>query len=311
MNADLQSMLSPAGTGAALAGELGTLMYIVLGLVFAGVIALTAYVVATKPGTVDNRWWIIGGGVVLPVVVLGVLLVRSFGVSAGLQAEAPTDAQRIRVTGHQWWWDVRYETPGGDVVLANELRLPVGEPVVIELGTADVIHSFWVPSLAGKVDMLPGRRTHLTLLPTVPGIFRGQCAEFCGLQHAWMAFFVVVEDAADFRAWLAAQAAPAAEPADEFLRRGQRAFFTAGCDECHTIRGTAARGNRGPDLTHVGSRQSLGAGVLSNHVGPMAGRMGGWIGGAQDLKPGNRMPSDNTLAGADLRAVADWLSSLK
>jgi cytochrome c oxidase subunit 2 len=214
----------------------------------------------------------------------------------------------VQAIGRQWWWDFRYTTPEGSAIaLANELHIPVGQPVEIVLATDDVIHSFWVPALAGKVDMVPGRTNRLVMTAATTGVYRGQCAEYCGLQHALMAFVVVAQPAPQFREWLAAQARPARAPTDAFRRRGQRLFFAARCQECHAIRGTAAEGRSGPDLTHVGSRLTLGAGILDNHAGTMAG----WIAGAQDLKRGNAMPSMNVFAGEDLRAVAAYLSGLK
>jgi cytochrome c oxidase subunit 2 len=170
-----------------------------------------------------------------------------------------------------------------------------------------VIHSFWVPSLAGKVDMIPGHRNRLVLRADEPGVHRGQCAEYCGGQHALMAIFVVVQSEADFQRWRVHQAREAAEPADEFLARGRAAFMRGGCAECHTVRGTEARGDLGPDLTHVGSRRSLAAGVLHNHVGTMAG----WIAGTQAIKPGSLMPDSRAYDGAELRALAAWLKSLE
>jgi cytochrome c oxidase subunit 2 len=192
-------------------------------------------------------------------------------------------------------------------VLANELRLPTGCVADITLSTGDVIHSFWVPALAGKVDMIPGHENRLIVHANREGVFRGQCAEYCGAQHAQMAFWVVVQPPEEFRRWLAHQARPAAEPTDEFLRVGRQAFFRGGCQECHAIRGTAATSTVGPDLTHVGGRLSLAAGALDNHIGAMAG----WIADAQTVKPGSLMPSTRTLSGRELRAVAAYLESLQ
>ena len=177
----------------------------------------------------------------------------------------------------------------------------------LELLTADVIHSFWVPSLAGKVDMIPGRSNRLVLRADEPGVFRGQCAEYCGAQHALMAFHVVVQAPADFQLWLEREAQSAPLPADTWLAEGYALFLRGGCQQCHTVRGTPARGTMGPDLTHVGARRALAAGVLDNHIGTMAG----WIAGAQDVKPGNFMPSLNVYTGRELRAVSAWLMSLQ
>jgi cytochrome c oxidase subunit 2 len=204
---------------------------------------------------------------------------------------------------------VRYEQPGAQahIVLANELHLPTDSPVELLLSSADVIHSFWVPALAGKVDMIPGRTTRLVLKSSAPGRFRGQCAEYCGGQHAWMALFVVAEPRERFDAWLAQQARPVEVPSDPFLKLGHDAFFKGGCDKCHAVRGTAATAQLGPDLTHVGSRESLAAGMFDNHAGTMAG----WIAGAQEVKPGNFMPSMAVYGGRELRSVSAWLESLE
>lgn len=253
--------------------------------------------------------FIIGGGVALPVVVLASLLSYSFVLGRDLTRPAGPDGLRIEVVGKQWWWEVRYLSPNGGppVVAANELRLPVGERVELLLEATDVIHSFWLPSLAGKRDMIPGRTNRLVLEASAPGVYRGQCAEYCGGPHALMAFYAIAEPPAEFAAWLEREAAPAATPADPFLAQGRDLFLNSGCGTCHTVRGTPADGTLGPDLTHLGARLSLGAGILPNNVGTIAG----WIADAQHLKPQNRMPSFNTFTGAQLRALAAWLASLQ
>jgi cytochrome c oxidase subunit 2 len=216
---------------------------------------------------------------------------------------------RVEIVGKQWWWEVRYHTTSAaePILSANELRIPIGTPVELLLSTSDVIHSFWVPPLAGKVDMIPGRTTRLVVRSDAEGTFRGQCAEYCGGQHAWMALFVVAEPRERFDAWLTQQARGVTVPNDPFLKLGYDAFFKGGCDECHAVRGTRATSTKGPDLTHVGGRESLAAGMLKNHIGTMAG----WIAGAQDVKPGNLMPSADVYTGQELRAVSAWLESLE
>ena len=308
--AGLQSVVEPAlGSGAALLHELGLVLYVGAALIFIAVMALTLYGVLAPAKRVAAARWVIGGGVVFPVVLLSVLLVYSLFIGNALPMHAPDEALRIHVTGKQWWWEVRYEgvRGAGPIVLANELRIPTGEPVQLRLATSDVIHSFWAPSLAGKVDMIPGRVNDLVLQLSEPGVYRGQCAEYCGGQHALMAFYVIAETPDDFRSWLTRESQPARTPADEFLRLGREMFFAGKCHDCHTIRGTSAAGQDGPDLTHVGSRRSLGAGALRNHIGTMAG----WIAGAQDVKPGNAMPSMNVYSGRELRALSAWLESLE
>jgi cytochrome c oxidase subunit 2 len=251
---------------------------------------------------------IVGGGVILPVVVLSPLLIYSF-LLAREPATIAGDALRIEVIGNQWWWEVRYFSPGADepVIAANELRLPVGRPVEITLRARDVIHSFWIPNLAGKTDMIPGRVNRMVIEAETPGVFRGQCAEYCGGPHALMAFYAVAMPPPAFEEWLEREARPAKVPQEELLARGHALFMESGCGTCHTIRGTPARGQLGPDLTHVGGRVSLGAGILPNNVGSIAG----WIADTQHLKPDNLMPSFDIFAGSELRALAAYLESLQ
>jgi cytochrome c oxidase subunit II len=308
-DAGAQSVLHAApGSGAELLHELGLVLYGGAAAIFVAVMCLALVAAFGRERRAHERRWIVGGGLIFPAVTLTTLLVYSLIIGDSLDAHAPEDALRIRIDGRQWWWDVRYESANGDaVVLANELHIPVGRPVHIELTTSDVIHSFWAPSLAGKVDMIPGRTNHLVLRADESGVYRGQCAEYCGGQHALMAFYVVAEAESSFQTWIARQAQPARAPEDPFLKLGYDMFFRGGCQQCHAIRGTPAAGREGPDLTHIGSRRSLAAGVLRNHMGTMAG----WIAGAQDLKPGNAMPSMNVYSGRELRALSAWLESLE
>ena len=301
-------MLDPASGPAGLMHEVGLVLYIGTAAVLVLVMALVLYGAFSRPREVSERAWVIGGGVIFPAIVLAALLVYALRVGSALSGPPPGPAE-IEVTGKLWWWEVRYNgtSAGGQAVLANELYIPVGRPVEIALRSDNVIHSFWVPALAGKVDMIPGRTNRLVLEARTPGVHRGQCAEFCGMQHAWMAFYVVAVPEQDYQRWLANQAAPAKEPAVEFLRRGQAAFLREGCGACHAVRGTPAAGTLGPDLTHVGGRRSLAAGRLDNHAGTLAG----WIADSQRIKPGNLMPSMNVFSGEELRAVAAYLESLK
>ncbi len=303
----LQSVLDPASGPAGLIHELGLVLYIGAAAILLLVLALALYGAFSRPREISAKAWVIGGGVIFPTVVLGVLIIHALHVGNALSV-GPASAAEIEVTGKMWWWEVRYRVGGRDgAVLANELYIPVGRPVELALRSDNVIHSFWVPALAGKVDMIPGRTNRLVIEARAPGVFRGQCAEYCGMQHAWMAFYVVAVPEAAYRQWLADQAAPAREPADALLRRGRDAFLREGCGACHTVRGTPANGTPGPDLTHVGSRLSLAAGRLDNHAGTLAG----WIADSQGIKPGNLMPSMNVFSGEDLRAVAAYLESLK
>ncbi len=289
------------------AESLAGLWWLMLGLsvaVFAVVMALLAagLLMPRRPPPGER---VIMVGVGVTVVVLGGLLVHSTLVGARVAAGTDGDPLRVEVVGRQWWWEVRYPQDGA--VLANEIRLPAGRPVEIALISGDVIHSFWVPGLAGKMDLVPGHPNLLRITPAEPGVFRGQCGEYCGTQHALMAFMVVVQPPADFARWLVGQGEPAAEPADGLAARGRALFLSSGCGACHTVRGTAADGRVGPDLTHVGSRLTIGAGILPQNVGTL----GGWIANSQAIKPGNAMPVFDQFSGGELRAIATWLAGLE
>jgi cytochrome c oxidase subunit 2 len=304
----VQSSLSPSAREAERIDELFWWMAGGAVLVWLAVIALTIYCIRVRPERRTRRrdgFLIIGGGALVPTLMLTVLLVHGLTGLPPLVAPAPEGSLNILVTGEQWWWRVRYQPPAGPPVdLANEIRLPVGEPVQFRLESDNVIHSFWVPSLAGKIDMIPGRTTRLTVHPTATGIFRGACAEYCGTAHAMMSFFVEVMPKAAFQRWLAHQA----EPAQRAARPpGDDMFLASGCGACHTIRGTAAAGVIGPDLTHVASRMSLAAGILPN--GPNAFRR--WISRTDAIKPGAHMPPFGMLPDGDLRALADYLAQLE
>jgi cytochrome c oxidase subunit 2 len=239
------------------------------------------------------------------------LVILAFTVASFLTTRALSGAQadvRIQVRALQWWWEVRYlsRTPELEFVTANELHIPVGRTVRIELEGVDVIHSLWLPNLAGKQDLIPGRRNQLTLTARTAGTYRGQCAEFCGLQHAHMALFVIAEEPAAFDAWTARQREAASEPADEESAAGRRVFLEKACAACHAVRGTPAVATNGPDLTHVASRQSIGAGMLETTRGSLAA----WIADPQTIKPGNNMPLV-PLTPDELRAVSAYMAGLK
>jgi cytochrome c oxidase subunit II len=252
----------------------------------------------------------VAGAVGLSIVVLFVLLVSDFATGRAIHSlRAPeAEALTIKITGHQWWWEVQYQDPlpVNTVTTANELHIPIGRPVKFELHSNDVIHSFWVPNLHGKKDLVPGHPTSTWLQADQAGTFYGQCAEFCGHQHANMRFVVVAEPEAQFQAWLAAQRQPAPEPLDAQQMRGKQVFMSSSCMLCHTIQGTTAMGRVGPPLTHVASRHFLAAGAIPNTKGHLAG----WIIDPQKIKPGVRMPQ-NSLAPQDLRALLDYLETLK
>jgi cytochrome c oxidase subunit 2 len=218
------------------------------------------------------------------------------------------DALTIRVTGRQWWWDIRYEDkePYRTFTTANEIRIPVGQPITVKLNAADVIHSFWVPSLMGKMDLIPGRENELQFVADKPGIYRGQCAEFCGLQHAHMGMLVVVQTKEEFERWREAQIRPAQSPTDPERQKGQEVFLSKPCVMCHSVRGTPAGGRVGPDLTHLASRLTIAAGTLPRSRGTLAA----WIVDPHSIKPGVNMPLTK-LDPEELHPLVSYLEGLE
>jgi cytochrome c oxidase subunit 2 len=246
--------------------------------------------------------------VALTVVILVGIAASSVVAGRGIYSPSGAGAVTVDVVGHQWWWDFQYHdvTPSDVFTSPNELHIPVGVPVVIKAMSTDVIHSFWVPNLMGKRDLIPGIVTNTWIQADEPGVYRGQCAEFCGHQHAHMALNVVAEPMDTFQAWIRHQREPAMEPATDEERRGKEVFLQSTCVTCHAIRGTDAGSHVGPELTHVGSRLMIAAGTLPNARGHLAG----WIANSQSIKPGNRMPP-NALAADDLQAVLAYVRSLR
>jgi cytochrome c oxidase subunit 2 len=239
---------------------------------------------------------------------LAALAIASFLTDRSMANAAAHEGLSITVTANQWWWDVRYNSsdPSKTLHTANELHLPVGIPVRIALQSNDVIHSFWVPSLAGKQDLIPGRETDVTIVPKKIGVYRGQCAEFCGTQHAHMAFVVNVDSYADFIKWWERQLQPAAAPRTPLAQAGYNYVTRRECAMCHTVAGTPAGGSVGPDLTHFASRRTIAAGTL-----PMGkGNLYGWIADPQSIKPGTKMPTVG-LEPHELHAVVAYLETLK
>lgn len=278
-------------------------------LIWAGTVALLLYAAARRRAPVNvtaARRLIFWAGAVFPAVTLILLLGYALWLMPWLRPLAQTGAaaMRIEVTGRQYWWRVVYHPPDGDpVVSANEIRLPVGERVEFTLRSDDVIHAFWIPALGGKMDMIPGRENRLSLLATRPGTFRGQCTEYCGTSHALMAFSVVVMEPAGFRQWLAARAAPSAGAS----RTGAALFLRHGCGACHAVAGTEATGTLGPDLSHLGSRETLGAGILPNSKDNIAR----FTAEPDAIKPGVQMPAFGMLPPEDIGAIASWLKGLE
>ncbi|KGF80315.1 cytochrome C oxidase subunit II [Massilia sp. JS1662] len=309
MNATLQSVLHPAGADAAVVQQFAWVLFGAGTVIFVAVMALMALSLRDNARPLRPGLWIAGAGVAFPVFVLSALLTWSTWRSAQLVPQSSQAALSISVTARMWWWEVRYRDPAGgrEIVTANEIHIPVGQTVYVGLNAADVIHSLWVPALSGKRDMIPGRVTGLTLRADRAGVYRGQCAEFCGAQHANMALHVVALAPDAFRDWLQRQARPAREPQGALLERGRTAFLEQRCQTCHTIRGVAETARLGPDLTHVGSRAHIGAGLLRTHRNTLAG----WIADPHAAKPGVFMPAASGADGDTLRALAAYLEHLQ
>jgi cytochrome c oxidase subunit 2 len=312
-----QSALDPAGPLARRISHLWWFMLVVCSVIFLLVISAFLYGlwrarrrddVAKGPASERRMISIVGSAVVTTVIVLFAFLIVSVLTGRQLSAVATPQAITISVIGHQWWWEVHYldQTPSQQVTTANEIHVPVGQPVLLKLTSHDVIHSFWAPNLQGKRDLIPGHETRLWLQADRPGVFRGQCAEFCGHQHAHMAFLLVAEPPDQFAAWLEQQRHPAVQPADAMTKRGQEVFLSSACVLCHAIQGTEAFANVAPDLTHLASRRTIAAATLPNTRGHLAG----WIIDSQQIKPGNKMPP-TTLDSQDLHALLAYLESLQ
>jgi len=305
-----QSALEPAGVEAGQVATLFWVMAVSALLIWILVVALSLYASRWRRIPLSEKaagrlpFW---AGVVFPVVVLTALLSYALWLMPSLRpfsGNYPT-ALRIEVEGHQFWWRITYHRRDSAIVVsANEVRLPVGERVEFSLTSADMIHSFWIPVLGGKMDLIPGRVNRLSLQATRTGLFRGQCAEFCGTGHALMAFPVVVMEPGDFDAWIATRSKPAKVIGTD---AANDLFLQQGCGGCHRIDGTAAQGLSGPDLSHMGSRLTIGAGLLDNDVENLVR----FIANARFHKPGSKMPAYSHLSDAQLRSIAVWLKGLQ
>ncbi len=306
-----QSTLAPASAEAESISILFWTMTIGAFLIWSTVSGLALYALHVAPHSHNERFtrrWVIGGGVIVPTLTLSVLLVFALRSLPDLLRPAPEGSMRIEAVGSQWWWRFTYPaSDGGSVEVANEVYLPVDEPVRFDLRSDDVVHSFWIPSLGGKVDMIPGHRTQISLHPDTIGTYRGVCAEYCGASHAHMAFDVVVTSREDFDAWLSRQSQDAMEPTTDDAVRGADLFLESGCGACHTIRGTDADGTIGPDLTHVGSRASLGAGAMDN----TEAQLERWIMHPSNVKPEVGMPGFHALTSEEVKLLATYLKGLK
>ena len=309
-----ENMLDPASPQER---KIATLWWVMMAVAWVGV-AFIAFLLALGwlrrrraklPGGGGDRVataLVVALGVAAPIVSLSALFAWSdvFVMRATSAPSPRSTARTIEVIGHQWWWEVRY--PGTSAVTANEIHVPVGVRVNVVGTSADVIHSFWVPQLNRKIDLIPGRTNRIVLDATRPGRFRGECYEFCGLQHAHMGLYVVAEPPAAFRAWLANMAKPAAEPRTGLERQGRETFLSEACSGCHQIRGTPAHARVGPDLTHLATRRTIAAATLPNRPGYLAG----WITDPQHQKPGARMPA-LPLTGVQIQALLAYLESLR
>lgn len=315
---DTPSALDPRGAGAAQILPLLDLfiaiavfvVLLVAGLMIAALLRNRRATSQTLPegDSDDGRRWLIWGGIVLPIILLAIAFGSTVHTLAAISA--PKDPPlSIHVTGRQWWWEVNYRDQG--FATANEVHIPVGVPVEIVLQTGDVVHSFWVPQLHGKMDAVPGRVNTLTLQADEAGVYRGECAEFCGLQHAHMGLMVIAESQEAFDQWVTAQQQPSETPQDATALRGMEVFLNAGCANCHVVRGLddtsvdASVIDLGPDLTHLHTRLTLAGATLTNNRGNLAG----WVVGAQHVKPGSLMPNMD-LSGEDLQALLAYLESL-
>jgi len=315
-----QSMLDPGGPTARTLADLGWPLLLGFTATSAVMWALLAWLAWRRTGTFGvhapvgtggGMRWVFIGGIVVPGVVFAAAFVATVGVLARFPVQHHHDGDaEIRVTGRQWWWEVEYR-PRANLpdrfTTANEIHIPVGRPVTIELVTADVIHSFWVPRLGGKVDLVPGMTNAIHLQASKPGVYEGACAEFCGLQHAKMRFQVVAQDPRDYQRWLEDQRRPALAAVGPQVERGERVFMRSACPMCHAVQGTEALATVGPNLTHFGSRRSIAAGWLPKDIATMHA----WIMNAPALKPGTRMPALSQLSGQELHDLVSYLEALQ
>jgi cytochrome c oxidase subunit II len=310
-----QNVFNPSGPAARSIASLGSFLIVACGAIYVLVLAALGWALLRRrrssddlPETEARLTRNVTIAVALTIVTLLVFSVSSTLFGRGLTSPLGPGAITVDVVGHQWWWEFQYRdlTPSDYVTSPNELHIPVGAPVHIKAASRDVIHSFWVPNLHGKRDLIPGQVTNFWIQADEPGMYRGQCAEFCGHQHANMAFVVVAEPMEQFRKWIYNQRQVAPEPRTDLEKRGRDVFLQNPCAMCHTIRGTSAGSRIGPELTHVGGRLTLAAGTLPNTRGHLAG----WILDSQSVKPGNRMPP-NPLAPEDLQAMLSYLRSLR
>ena len=316
-----QNMLAPGGPAARRLADAGWFVLITFSVVSVVMWVLIGWLAFRRRGTLAEHapWdasggmrWVTVGGITIPVIVLAVMFVVGLQTMSAFPMgdnEMHAPPPMLRVIGHQWWWELQYVVGGETerLVTANEIHIPAGQPVDIELESVDVIHSFWVPELHGKVDLVPGKVNRIRVQADRPQTFRGECAEYCGPQHANMILLVQADAPADFQAWLAGQRAQAAMPSAPEAVHGQQLVMSHACVLCHTIRGTDAHGQVGPDLTHIASRRRIAGNELANNTANLSA----WVTHAQALKPYAKMPNLSVFTGDELRDVVAYLQTLK
>ncbi|MGY2002469.1 cytochrome c oxidase subunit II [Blastococcus sp. SYSU DS1024] len=304
------SVLDPVGPEAAQIAGLTWFMIVLGGLLWLATVVFLVLALRHRarrePRAADRgaKAFIAVWGVVVPIVVLPAVFAYSLVVGVDISRPVPPGELTVEVVGHQFWWEVRY--PDADVVTANEIHVPVGRPVRLEMTSADVIHSLWIPPVAGKLDLLPGQTNVLSFQVDEAGRYLGECAEFCGIQHARMQFVLVAQEEDEFADHLVALQAGPAEPDGELEEAGREVYLAAGCGQCHRIEDVSDGDGFAPDLTHLASRDTIASGMLENTRGNLAG----WILDPQGLKSGVRMPPNN-LSGDDLQALLAYLESLE
>jgi cytochrome c oxidase subunit II len=320
-----QSAVDPAGPQSGKIDTLWWSFFWLLGAIYIAVVVILLYALMRPRSSAEQERIesvhkpseerdsrvrrMVTGATIATILILFVLIVASVGTGKAIsELSYKKNPLTIEVTGNQWWWQIRYlnDDPTLTLVTANEIHIPVGRPVQIRGLSNDVIHSFWVPNLHGKRDLIPSRTTNEWIEADHPGLYRGQCAEFCGLQHAHMSLWVVAEPQDKFKAWMDAQLQPAPSPSDSERQRGQQVFMNHACIFCHQIRGTTAAGQNAPDLTHFGSRRGIAANTLPNTKGNLAG----WILDPQSIKPGNHMATI-AVDSTELHPLIEYLESLK
>jgi cytochrome c oxidase subunit 2 len=319
----IQSALDPKGPKAAGVLHLTWFLVGTAAIVYVVVVAMLFYVLRRgsrsltdldeEPGAEaigherGMKTWVVAATVLTTLILIAFVFV-DLSTARSLSTVGGASPLRIDVVGHQWWWEVKYPDPDpqNDIETANEIHVPVGRAVLIKMKSSDVIHSFWAPNLDGKKDLIPGHETVTWFRADTVGVYRGQCAEFCGYEHAKMAFYVVAEPRIEFERWLAQQRAEASTPGDSLAQDGERVFLSSSCAMCHTIAGTGAGSNNGPDLTHLASRRTIAAGTLPN----TGANLESWILAPQTIKPGAKMPA-NQIDPQSLRALVAYLQGLK